>query len=110
VHHILVRCRINRLSSVDRATADLVHADMKKLGNIPDGGGWRFLDRRQGRRNRAATPNKPRNPEMGTAYVHTVLDDHSQVVYSEAGPTGPRPMAPFGTTGRVPVSATRAAA
>jgi hypothetical protein len=87
VRHILVRCRINRLSSVDRATADLVHADMKKLGNIPDGGGWRFLDRHQGRRNRAATPNKPRNPyrnpEMGTAYVHTVLDDHSRVAYSE---------------------------
>lgn len=99
VHHILVCCRINRLSCVDRATGepvrryehphpgDLVHADVKKLGNIPDGGGWRFLGRHQGRRNRATTPNKPRNryrnPKMGTAYVHTVLDDHSRVAYSE---------------------------
>ncbi len=66
---------------------DLLHVDVKKLGNIPDGGGWRFVGRAQGDRNRAATPGKPRNrhrnPKMGTAYVHTVLDDHSRVAYAE---------------------------
>jgi transposase InsO family protein len=99
VHAVLVRCRINRLSHVDRRTGEpirryehdhagsLVHVDVKKLGNIPDGGGWRYVGRPQGDRNRAATPNKPRNrqrnPKMGTAFVHTVLDDHSRIAYSE---------------------------
>lgn len=98
-HRVLVRCRINKLSHVDRATGepvrryehpapgDLLHVDVKKLGNIPDGGGWRFVGRTQGRHNRTATPGKPRNryhnPTMGTAFVHTVLDDHSRVAYAE---------------------------
>jgi transposase InsO family protein len=99
VHAVLRRCRLNRLSHVDRATGEpirryehdhpgsLLHVDVKKLGNIPDGGGWRYVGRQQGERNRAATPNKPRNkhynPKIGTAFVHTVLDDHSRVAYAE---------------------------
>jgi transposase InsO family protein len=98
-HQVLRRCRINRLSRVDRATGepvrryehpepgDLLHVDVKKLGNIPDGGGWRYVGRAQGKRHRAATPGKPRSvhhdPKMGTAFVHTVLDDHSRVAYAE---------------------------
>ncbi|MGY5894926.1 DDE-type integrase/transposase/recombinase, partial [Blastococcus deserti] len=65
----------------------LIHVDVKKLGNIPDGGGWRYVGRAQGDKNRAATPGKPRNahynPKIGTAFVHTVLDDHSRVAYAE---------------------------
>jgi transposase InsO family protein len=99
VHAVLVRCRLHRLSHVDRRTGEpirryehdhpgsLVHVDVKKLGNIPDGGGWRFVGRQEGGRNRAATPGKPKNAhynaKMGTAFVHTVLDDHSRVAYSE---------------------------
>jgi transposase InsO family protein len=99
VHAVLVRCRINRLSHVDRRTGEpirryeherpgaLLHVDVKKLGNIPDGGGWRYVGRAQGRRNRAATAgagrNAHRNPVAGTAFVHTVLDDHSRVAYAE---------------------------
>jgi transposase InsO family protein len=99
VHAVLVRCRLHRLSHIDRRTGapirryehehpgSLVHVDVKKLGNIPDGGGWRFVGRQQGDRHRAATPGKPKNahhnPKMGTAFVHTVLDDHSRVAYSE---------------------------
>ena len=65
-----------------------VHVDVKKLGNIPDGGGWRYVGRAQGRSNRAAhRPASARNahhhPSLGTAYVHTVLDDHSRVAYAE---------------------------
>ncbi len=98
-HQVLHRCRINRLAHVDRATGepvrryehaapgDLLHVDVKKLGNIPDGGGWRYVGRAQGKRNRAATAGKPRNahhnPVLGTAFVHTVLDDHSRVAYAE---------------------------
>ncbi|TCC30675.1 IS481 family transposase, partial [Kribbella capetownensis] len=99
VHAVLRRCRLNRLSHLDRHTGepvrryehphpgDMLHVDVKKLGNIPDGGGWRYLGRAQGLKNRAATPGKPRNAsynnKIGTAFVHTVLDDHSRVAYAE---------------------------
>ncbi len=99
VHRILRSARLNRLSYIDRATGEpvrryehpypgsLVHVDVKKLGNIPDGGGWRYVGRRQGEKNRAATPEKPRskwrNLKLGYAFVHTVIDDHSRVAYSE---------------------------
>jgi transposase InsO family protein len=99
VHAVLVRCRLNRLSHVDVRTGEpirryeherpgaMLHVDVKKLGNIPDGGGWRFVGRQQGRRHRAATPDKPKNAyshkKMGTAFVHTVIDDHSRVAYAE---------------------------
>ena len=99
VHTVLTRCRLNRLSHVDRATGEpvrryehphpgsMIHVDVKKLGNIPDGGGWRYVGRQQGDRNRAATPDKPRNkhhnPKLGHAFVHTVIDDYSRVAYAE---------------------------
>jgi len=99
VHAVLTRCRLNRLSHVDVRTGEVVrryehdhpgamiHVDVKKLGNIPDGGGWRFVGRAQGDRNRAAMTGKPRNAryerKMGTAFVHTVIDDHSRVAYAE---------------------------
>jgi transposase InsO family protein len=99
VHRILVKARLNRLSHLDRATGEpirlyehphagsLVHVDVKKIGNIPDDGGWRYVGRRQGERNRAATPDKPRNqwhgPKVGYAYIHTVLYDYSRVAYTK---------------------------
>lgn len=65
----------------------MVHVDVKKLGNIPDGGGWRYVGRHQGEKNRAATQDKSRNvygnPKLGYAFVHTVIDDHSRVAYTE---------------------------
>lgn len=98
-HQVLRRCRISRLAHVDRATGEpvrryehpypgsMIHVDVKKVGNIPDQGGWRYVGRQQGKKNRAATPGKPRNrhynPKIGTAYVHTVIDDHSRVAYAE---------------------------
>ena len=98
-HRVLVRCRLNRLAHVDRATGEpvrryehdhpgaLLHVDVKKYGNIPDGGGWRFVGKVQGTKNRAATPGKPRSanhePRMGHALVHTVIDDHSRLAYAE---------------------------
>ena len=99
VHRILRSCGLNRLTSVDRETGEpvrryehprpgsLVHVDVKKLGNIPEGGGWRYVGRQQGNRNRAATPDRPRSqwghPKLGYAHVHTVLDDYSRVAYTE---------------------------
>lgn len=99
MHRVLTRAGLHRLTHLDRVTGepirryehphpgDLLHVDVKKLGNIPDGGGWRYVGRAQGKRNRAATPGKPRNPyhapKMGTAYVHTAIDDHSRLAYAE---------------------------
>ena len=99
VHAVLTRCRLNRLSHVDVRTGEpirryehdhpgaMIHVDVKKLGNIPDGGGWRYVGRRQGSQHRAATPGKTKNayynPKMGTAFVHTVIDDHSRLAYAE---------------------------
>ena len=73
VHAVLVRCRINRLSHIDRVTGEplrryehdhpgsLIHVDVTKFGNIPDGGGHRFLSRQHGNRNqpRHGTPHRP---------------------------------------------------
>jgi transposase InsO family protein len=94
VHAVLVRCRLNRLSHVDRRTGEpirryehehpggMLHVDVKKLGNIPDGGGWRYLGRAQGNRNRHRhAPGA--SPKIGTAFVHTAIDDHSRVAYAE---------------------------
>ena len=68
-HAILRRAGQPRLAYLDRATAepirryehdqpgDLIHVDVKKLGNIPDGGGWRTQGRAQGKHNRSTTPD-----------------------------------------------------
>jgi transposase InsO family protein len=68
----------------------LIHVDVKKLGNIPDGGGWRHVGRVQGEKHRSAMANAGKagrdryyGPKLGTAFVHTVLDDHSRVAYAE---------------------------
>jgi transposase InsO family protein len=63
--------------------------DVKKLGNVPDGGGWRYLGRHQGGKNSRATAHRTGkrtsgyHPAVGTAFVHTVIDDHSRVAYAE---------------------------
>jgi transposase InsO family protein len=103
VHAVLVRCRLNRLTHLDRITGepirryehehpgDLIHVDVKKLGKIPDGGGWRYVGRSQGLKNRSATQHRTGDPRskhrgvlIGTCYLHTVIDDHSRVAYVEA--------------------------
>jgi transposase InsO family protein len=101
VHTVLVRCRLNRLAHIDRITGEpvrryehdhpgaMLHVDVTKYGNIPDGGGWRFVGRVQGRRHREATARRTGarsttyEPQVGTAFVHTVVDDHSRVAYAE---------------------------
>ena len=102
VHRILTACRINRLWHVDRATGEpirryemtrpgeLVHVDIKKLGNIPDGGGWRIHGRTQGIANRQAhrDSTRPRTvhgrPNLGYCYVHSAIDAYTRLAYSEA--------------------------
>jgi transposase InsO family protein len=103
---VLRRCRISRRSRLERreqvvryeraAPGDLLHADVKKLGNIPAGGGWRFRGLQAGKANRhldgGRARNRYHNPLMGHGFIHVVLDDHSRLAYAEicedeTGPT-----------------------
>lgn len=89
VHRVLCRLGLNRLAWMDRPTGEvirryerdepgeLVHVDIKKLGRVPDGGGWRV----HGRENR---PNRKRGP--GWDFIHSAVDDRSRVAYSEILP------------------------
>jgi transposase InsO family protein len=56
---------------------DLVHVDVKKIGRIPDGGGWRL----HGRGERPASKRG-----LGYDYVHVAVDDHSRAAYAELLP------------------------
>ncbi|MFH9327349.1 IS481 family transposase [Streptomyces albus] len=89
VHRVLTRHRLNRLSWLDRPTGtvirryerdhpgELIHVDVKKLGRIPDGGGHKVLGRQAGRATRS---------NVGFDYVHSAVDDHSRLAYSEIHP------------------------
>ncbi|MGW2421444.1 IS481 family transposase [Streptomyces sp. NPDC001709] len=89
VHRILTRHGLNRLAFLDRPTGqpirryerdrpgELVHVDVKKLGRIPDGGGHKVLGRQAGRARRSS---------VGFDYVHSAVDDHSRLAYSEIHP------------------------
>ena len=52
---------------------ELVHVDVKKIGKIPAGGGWRAHGRSE----------KVRGRGNGYDYVHSMVDDHSRMAYSE---------------------------
>jgi len=87
VWRVLVRFGISRLRDLDPPTGrvirryekdrpgELLHVDVKKLGRIPDGGGWRVWGR--------AGVSRPKNRRVGYAFVHAAVDDHSRVAYAE---------------------------
>jgi transposase InsO family protein len=88
VYRVLRRAGLNRLAWMDRPTGrvirrihterpgELVHIDVKKLGRIPDGGGWRAHGRQ------AARPGRDQR-SRGMSYVHSAIDAHSRLAYSE---------------------------
>ncbi|EHN71778.1 transposase [Streptomyces coelicoflavus ZG0656] len=88
-HRVLRRHGLPALAATDRATSEpvrryersrpgeLLHIDVKKLGRIPDGGGHKVLGRAAG------SPNKDRRNGAGYAYLHTALDDHTRLAYTE---------------------------
>jgi transposase InsO family protein len=101
VHRVLRRYKLARLRHLDRATGepirryehaapgDLVHVDIKKLGNIPDGGGHKVHGRTIGTRNSSAhrDPSRPRKissrANLGYSFLHNAIDDHSRLAYTE---------------------------
>ena len=95
---ILRRHRIPRLAECDpltgevirasKATAvryerdrpgELIHVDVKKIGRIPPGGGWRAWGRQIGESGK-------KQRRIGYDYVHSAVDDHSRLAYSEILP------------------------
>lgn len=52
---------------------ELIHVDVKKIGKIPDGGGWRAWGR----------GNVRRKGKVGYDYIHSAVDDHTRLAYSE---------------------------
>ena len=98
ISRILTRRAMPRLSQLDRISGELirsskqtavryerarpgelVHMDVKKLGRIPDGGGWRVHGREVAETIKKKTP-------VGYDYVHSLVDDHSRLAYSEVLP------------------------
>ena len=95
VTRILRRYRVPRLAECDpltgapirasrhtttryehRYAGSLVHLDVKKIGRIPDGGGWRAHGRSEDVRCRG----------IGYDYIHVAVDDHSRLAYAEILP------------------------
>lgn len=93
VGRILARHRVPRLRECDPLTGavirasrrsanryehdqpgSLLHIDVKKLGRIPDGGGWKA-------HGRGTRPADKRG--VGYDFVHTAIDDHSRLAYAE---------------------------
>jgi transposase InsO family protein len=84
IYAVLRRRGLSRLSTLDRTSGvpiryvrdcpgELVHVDIKKLGKVPDGGGWRI----HGIENRGA------RQRVGYEFVHSMVDDHTRVAYAE---------------------------
>jgi len=100
VHRVLTRYGVAKLRWLDRPTGrvirrietsrcgELVHVDVKKLGKIPAGGGWRMLGRTIGNHNSQADKSSGRrskyhHPLRGHHFLHTAIDAHSRLAYSE---------------------------
>ena len=92
VGRILARHQVPQLAAIDPITGErvraprrsenryehpypgsMIHVDVKKLGRIPAGGGWRLHGRSEAVRGRG----------NGYDYIHTAIDDHSRLAYSE---------------------------
>jgi transposase InsO family protein len=91
---VLRRWELPHLRELDRLTGDLVrsratdvryerdrpgellHVDVKKLGKVPDGGGWRVHGRSEGCKDRG----------IGWDYVHVAIDDRTRIAYAEVLP------------------------
>jgi len=98
VEKVLRRHGRPRISDLDKATrcvvryererpGELVHVDIKKLGRIPDGGGWRAVGRQRGKVHRGPYERHVSTYRhvhtLGYDYLHIAVDDRSRIVYAE---------------------------
>ena len=73
----LLRGRVSTVRYEHRRPGDLLHVDVKKLGRIPDGGGWRL----DGADNIDHGRNK--HIPVGFDFIHVAVDDHTRLAYAE---------------------------
>jgi transposase InsO family protein len=90
LHQIWARHEVSRLSDLERRSGrvvrrietgrpgELVHVDVKKQAKIPLGGGWKV----NGVHGRIRNGQGGR-PPLGYAYIHSAIDAHSRLAYSE---------------------------
>lgn len=95
VTRILNRLQLNRRRFIDptgasnrepqkitaRRPGHMVHIDVKKVGRIPDGGGWR-VHGRNSKQARAAARTKTRGTRTGYTYLHSAVDGFTRLAYS----------------------------
>src|ERR1035437_9907731 len=62
---------------------ELVHIDVKKLGRIEGGAGWRVRDRKQHYNRTYTDAAGKRRHTVGWEYVHVAVDDYSRLAYVE---------------------------
>jgi transposase InsO family protein len=60
----------------------MVHLDVKKVGRIPDGGGWR-VHGRDSAQHRAVDRAKNAGARRGYVYLHSIVDGYSRLAYTE---------------------------
>ncbi|MDS1113373.1 integrase core domain-containing protein [Gordonia westfalica] len=65
-----------------RTPGSMVHVGVEELGRIPTGGGWRL----HGRHAAISVANRHKTTKIGYDYVHTAIDDRTQLAYSEVLP------------------------
>ena len=68
---------------VARYPGHMVHVDVKKVGRIPDGGGWR-VHGRDSAQHRAVDRAKTAGARRGYTYLHSAVDGFSRLAYTEA--------------------------
>ena len=61
----------------------MVHLDVKKVGRIPNGGGWRAHGKGSPEA-RAAARARARGARTGYAYLHSAIDGHTRLAYTES--------------------------
>jgi transposase InsO family protein len=97
VYAVLTRHGLNRLAWLDRPTGqpirryerdrpgELIHVDVKKIGRLRDGGGWR-VHGRDSDQARHARAEQTAGRRVGYEYVHAAIDDHTRLAYAEIHP------------------------
>jgi transposase InsO family protein len=65
---------------------ELIHIDVKKLGRIVGGAGWRVRGGRQHYNSTFIDKHGLRRRTVGYEYVHIAVDDHSRLAYAEVLP------------------------
>ncbi len=70
---------------IARRPGHVVHIDVKKVGRIPAGGGWRLHGRNSDHACRVAR-NKGKTERGGYVCLHSAIDGYSRLAYTEALP------------------------